>query len=287
MAALGNDCVLVGAPYDDTSATNAGAVYLFHTNGTLLTTFTNPRPANSFFDADLFGSAIAALGDDRVLIGSPNGRAVYLFATNGTFVHTVDGLNFPEDILFGAAVAAFGPDRVLIGAPGYTLDPDFTDYAGAAYLYTTNGALLVTFSNPENQAYDEFGFSVVVFGNVRVLIGSRSLGPGAAYLFSTNGTLLTTFTNPTPASLDYFGHSIAAVGADRVLVGAYQDDTATTNAGAVYLFNTNGTLLLTITNPTPAVGDNFGNRLAMLGNDRVVIGAPGDGRRRTTPPVRV
>ncbi len=81
---------------------------------------------------------------------------------------------------------------------------------------------------------------------------------GAAYLFSTNGTLLTTFTNPTPASADYFGISVAAVGSDRVLIGAYRDDTGATDAGAAYLFSTNGTLLTTFTNPTPASGDYFG-----------------------------
>ena len=36
---------------DDTGATNAGAAYLFSTDGTLLTTFTNPTPA----DNDQFG----------------------------------------------------------------------------------------------------------------------------------------------------------------------------------------------------------------------------------------
>lgn len=117
---------------------------------------------------------------------------------------------------------------------------------------------------------------LAAFGSDRVLVGSRSYKAGLACLFNTNGTLLMTFTNPSPAYADYFGHSVAAVGTDRVLVGAYNDDSATTNAGAVYLFNTNGALLMTITNPTPAVDDNFGNRMAMLGNDRVVICAPGD-----------
>lgn len=45
LAPLGSDRVLIGAPYDDTSAANGGAVYLYHTNGTLLRTITNPAPA--------------------------------------------------------------------------------------------------------------------------------------------------------------------------------------------------------------------------------------------------
>src|SRR6476619_3453993 len=64
--------------------------------------------------------------------------------------------------------------------------------------------------------------------------------------------LLRTFNNPTPALDDNFGSSMAALGNDRVLIGARYDDTTATNAGAVYLFHTNGTLLTTFTNPIPA-----------------------------------
>jgi len=92
MAALGSDRVLVGAPYDDTTATNAGAVYLFHTNGTMLTTFTNPNPASTYYAQYLgqqFGGTIATLGSDRVLISSVRDQKVYLFNTNGTLLMTI------------------------------------------------------------------------------------------------------------------------------------------------------------------------------------------------------
>jgi hypothetical protein len=57
--------LLVGAPYDDTTATNAGIVYLFHTNGTLLTTITKPPAINR-----QFGASITTLGNDRIAVGS-------------------------------------------------------------------------------------------------------------------------------------------------------------------------------------------------------------------------
>jgi len=279
MAALGSDRVLVGARYDDTTATNAGAVYLFDTNATLLTTFTNPSPTSAYylFDAeDQFGCAIATLGSDGVVIGSPLSEKVYLFTTNGALVKTITGPPGLDNWSFGAVVAACGNDKVLIGAPEANWDNNYYDWFGAAYVYSTNGALLATFTNPDPGTVSEFGFSVAAFGSDRVLIGAMGYYHAAVYLFNTSGTLLMTFTNPTPAALDHFGHAIAAAGADRVLVGDYGDDTATTNAGAVYVFNTNGTLLTTITNPTPAVDDNFGARMAALGSDRVVIGASAD-----------
>lgn len=63
---------------------------------------------------------------------------------------------------------------------------------------------------------------------------------GAVYLFSTNRVLLTTITNPTPALEDHFGYAVAAVGNDRIFVGAWGDNTGSNNAGAAYLFTTNG-----------------------------------------------
>ncbi len=137
--------------------------------------------------------------------------------------------------------------------------------------------MLITFTNPTPAASDLFGLSVAALGSDRVLIGAPGDDTGATdagtvYLFATNGTLLTTFTNPTSASAS-FGWSVAAVGADRVLIGAYHNDTGANNAGAAYLFSTNGTLLFTFTNPTPAANDEFAYSVVGLGTDRMVVGA--------------
>src|SRR6185437_12273833 len=179
-----------------------------------------------------------------------------------------------ESDWFGVPVAALGSDRVLIGASHD--DVGATD-TGAAYLFSTNGILLTTFTNPAPAAGDEFGFSVAAVGSDRVLIGADFGGAGdtgVAYLFSTNGALLTTFTNPTPAYTDLSGYPVAAMGSDRVLIGAYQDDTGTQDAGVVHLFDTNGTLLVTFTNPAPALGKYFGISVTAIGSDRVLIGVP-------------
>jgi hypothetical protein len=141
--------------------------------------------------------------------------------------------------------------------------------------------LLTSFTNSRPGTVEYFGRGVAPLGSDRVLIGApgdNSDEPiaGVAYLFSTNGILLATFTNPTPQTDDEFGRSIVALGNDRVLIGAPYDSIVAPNSGIVYLFNTNGTLLNTITNPTPAVDENFGLAIAALGSDRVVVGAPYD-----------
>jgi hypothetical protein len=280
VAAVGTDKVLIGAYFDDTGATDAGAAYLFSINGTLLTTFTNPTPAVS----DFFGCSVAAVGD-KVLIGAYRdgtgatyAGAAYLFSTNGTLLTTFTNPTPATADFFGYAVAAVGADKVLIGA---YLDDTGATVAGAAYLFSTNGTLLTTFTKPTPAASDSFGYAVAAVGTDKVLIGAYldktgATFAGAAYLFSTNGTFLTAFTNPTPAVTDFFGYSVAAVGTDKVLIGAINDDTGATDAGAAYLFSTNGTLLTTFTKPTPAAFDSFGYAVAAVGTDKVLIGAQFD-----------
>jgi hypothetical protein len=160
-------------------------------------------------------------------------------------------------------VAAFASDRVIIGSQ-----------YGPAYLFDTSGTLLMTFTNSVAGS----GYSVAAVGNDQVIVGSPN--HEVAYRFDTNGILLTTFANPTPANNDGFGIRIAVLQNDRIVIGCRYDDIGATNSGAAYVFSTSGTLLNTITNPTPAVGDGFGGRLAALGNDRVIIGAMFDDTQR-------
>lgn len=283
VAAVGNGQVLIGA-YNFTASYQGqlrqiGRAYLLTTNGVLLTTFTNPSPAT--VQAFSFGG-VAALGSDHVLIagvpggniGTPYSGGVFLFRTNGALITTFTNPVPAEANGFGLGTTAFGNDRVLIGAPYANTG---ASAAGVAYLFSANGILLTTFTNPAPLADDNFGTGIAAVGNDRVLISAIDYGGvrggGTAYLFDTNGTLITTFINPNPAVNDYFGWAVSAVGTDRVLIGAYQDNTGAFQAGAAYLFSTNGTLLATITNPTPASQDFFGVSVAAVGNDQVIIGS--------------
>lgn len=271
LVAVGDDRVLISAYNYQVGAAQVGRAYLFRTNGALLTTFTNPAPAS----VQAFGFSVAVVGTDHVLIGSGSGGP-FLFTTNGVLVTTFTKPNSGTFNNFGTSMAAVGSDRVLIGAQD---DNTGASGAGTAYLFRTNGTLLTTFTNPAPVVNDNFGTSLAALGSDRVLISAIDYGNvrngGRAYIFSTNGTLFTTITNPTPG-YTLFGWSVAAVGSSRVLIGAYQDNTGTNQAGAAYLFSTNGTLLTTITNPTPANQDWFAWSVAAMGTDRAIIGAVWD-----------
>jgi len=97
VAAVGNN-VLVGAPNDNTGATDAGAAYLFDgATGALLQTFLNPTPAVE----DCFSNSVAALGNN-VLIAAFGEDT---FATDAGAVYLFEGVPEPATLLllgFGA-----------------------------------------------------------------------------------------------------------------------------------------------------------------------------------------
>lgn len=258
VAAVGSDRILVGAYLDDSGAANAGSAYLFNTNGTLLTTITNPTPASG----EQFGFALAAVGSNRVLIGAhldttgaTGAGSVYLFSTNGTLLTTITNPTPALNDGFGISLATLGNDRLLVGA--YQDDTGAFN-TGAAYLFRTNGTLLATITNPVPLDLDQFGRNVATLGSDRLLISSGS----GTRIMTTNGTLLTTIASG----------KLAAIGSDRVLVGAAADNTFCPSCGAAYLYNTNGTLLVTFTPQFPSA-QAFGNAVAAMGN-YALIGGP-------------
>ena len=248
-------------------------------------TINNPLP-----DADdHFGSSVAGVGNDKLLVGAPDDDAVktnsgsaYLFnATNGQLLLTLNNPTPKKDDHFGDSVAGVGDDKVLVGAP---LDDTGAHNTGSVYLFNaTTGQLLLTINNPFPSGGDSFGGSVAGVGNDKLLVGATEEDTGArntgsAYLFdATTGQLLLTINNPTPEKFDRFGTSVAGVGNDKLLIGAAGDDTGATNAGSVYLFDaTTGQLLLTINNPFPNGFDQFGDSVGVVGNIKLLVGAFSD-----------
>jgi len=232
--------ILIGAPFDDTGAQDAGIAYLFDaTTGSLLQTFTNPTPGN----ADLFGHLVSISGNN-VVIGADGDNtgvhaagSVYLFdATTGTLLRTFVNPNPNQPDRFGTSVNISG-NNILIGAP---FDDTGAQDAGIAYLFdATTGSLLQTFTNPNPGNMDLFGFQGSISGNTVVLSAindnTGAVNAGIAYLFDiATGNLLRIYSNPTPESNDNFG-TIVAMSNNNVLIGAPGDNTGAQNSGSAYL----------------------------------------------------
>jgi len=174
VAASGN-YVAIGARYDDSTAVDGGAVYLFDaSSGQLLQTFLSPTP-----DANgALGRSVAFVGE-RLLVGArfddsvgEDAGAAYVFdAASGDLLHKLTSPAPAPGDEFGYAVAGVGND-LLVGA---RLDDTAAEDAGAAYLFDgLTGALLQTYVSPAPADGDRFGVSLAAIGT-DVLIGVHTV----------------------------------------------------------------------------------------------------------------
>ncbi len=273
--------ILIGTPFDNTGADDAGAVFLFNKNESNISKmFLAQTPASH----DLFGAAVA-VSDQFVLIGAQgtsqgaeHAGAAYLFdRITSKFLHRLQKPTPLAQDNFGLSVAILD-DNILVGAPG---DDTGATNAGAVYVFDgVNGKLLQTIANPEPGVGDMFGWAIAVT-DAAIIAGAPlddtgAEDAGSAYVFNrTTGALIWKLHNPTPEYDDEFGYSTATRG-DDFLVGAPFDDNPASDGGSVYLVDhATGTILHTFTKPLPAENDFFGYALATNGNT-IIIGAPSD-----------
>jgi hypothetical protein len=288
--------VVVGAHRDDTTGTTAGSAYVYDLTSATPTvpmaTLTNPSPA-AF---DFFGNAVAISGT-RVVVGAVlddsgaiNAGSAYVYdlagATPTVPVITLTNPSPATGDQFGASVALSGA-RLVVGAIG---DDTGTTDSGSAYVYDLTSATptvpVATLNNPGPGEADNFGWSVAV-SDTRVVVGAYKDDTGAdnagsAYVYNlasaTPTAPIATLDNPSPAMEDQFGTSVGISGM-RVVVGASMDNTGAAGAGSAYVYNlaspTPAVPSITLTNPSPAAGDQFGTSVAVSGA-RLVVGAMGD-----------
>jgi len=181
---------IVGAPGDDTTGPDSGAVYFFTeqngvwTSGGAMTLFNN--------DTANIGSAVDIDGTVAV-VGAP-GRDSNGFFNSGAAFIVRQGLGWnlsqtlvdPEvvhpDERFGAAVAIDG-DTVVIGAP--QADTASQQNVGTVYIYkriNNTFQYAQRIPAPDFDYSNDFGTSVAISGDVLVIGAVGSTGPKTYYL---------------------------------------------------------------------------------------------------------
>ena len=248
--AINGSTMVVGARFDSTTASQAGAAYVYILSGGVWTQQA-VLLANDGALGDKFGYSVAISGD-TIVVGAynddtafSNGGSAYVFVRSGTtwaFQQKLLPGDGTADDEFGNAVGIQG-DTIAAGA--HFADLPGNSQAGSVYIYRRGGT---------------------TWGQTQKLI------PVAA---------------PTGVILgDHFGDSVAISG--RLAIGASGDDTPFTSAGAVYVFAESGGSFVPqqkLTIPTGANGDNFGFSVALEGNTLVggahqyspIIGQPAFG----------
>lgn len=199
--------------------------------------------------------------------------AAHLFGANDQYITSVVAPRpTTAENRFGAAVALTG-DALAVGVPFWDGEQGEMYNRGIVQLYDAKGAYLHPLEPPTPHELSAFGFSLASAGD-RLLVGAPdddgdNAPGGAAYLFGADFQFLTRFANPTPSLGDSFGQTIA-LSANRVLIGAPYDDAGAQWAGAAYLFDLQGHLLQTFSNPSPSFDDEFGSAVAFVGNNPVI-----------------
>ncbi len=272
VVALSGARAVVGAPGDNTGATDAGSAYVYDLSGETpalpLATLNNPAPATT----DQFGLAVAVSGS-RVAVGAQlddagaaDAGSVYVYDFgNGPGV-LEQSLANPEPAAndrFGGAAALHGSTLVV----GAHLNDSVVADSGAFYSYDLASAtpaspvLARTEAGPSWQ--DQFGQAVAISGT-RMVVGAPNddtdgANAGIVYVYDlASGTPATpTFIlrNPTPLGGEQFGYSLAISGA-RVVVSAYLDNnTPGASGGAAYVYDLSSATptvpIVTLTDPAP------------------------------------
>ncbi len=257
---------------------------------------------------DQFGDAVAVSGDWMIVGASRDDVPVE--TAGSAYVHVFDGLGWTEhskllapqpmpNDLFGWSVdidvdAATGAVTAVVGA--YLRDDGGLENVGAAYVYALVGdtwtfqqALLA----PDRASGDQLGQAVAIDDDWILAGAMRADGAfadaGAAHAWRRIGGSwehVARLEHPDPQAQDRFGASVA-IDADNafgpvVVVGAALDDVdGLANAGSASVLRWSDAdgdgaeaweLEQLLVDPSPGIGDNFGQSVGVAG-EVVVVGA--------------
>ncbi|MEM7392792.1 MAG: hypothetical protein AAF492_10625, partial [Verrucomicrobiota bacterium] len=275
VAALTTNLFVVGEP--GAGPSSAGAIHTVDGSGRVLRTFLNPdAEANAWF-----GARVARVSDSVFAVGATlancggvfNCGKVYLMRTNGTVLASFENPTPSLTESFGFSIITVRPGLLAVSSGDDTLITD----GGAVYLYDTNGTLLATINNPDLVSGGFFGSGLARVNDSRFVAGAAGNGTaGVVHIMSERGREIGRVTNPvsTAGTFSWFGTAVAGYGTDAFLVGAPRNPVGLhVSAGAVYLFDLNGNLLRSISNPDPATDDQFGAAITAFPNGWFAVGA--------------
>ncbi len=236
---LSGSLIVVGAPEDDTGASNAGSAYVYDMNSATpdvpVHTLINPSPSAG----DEFGVSVAISGQNVIVgargdgTGAASTGIAYVFNLGGATptmpVHVLTNPTPTNSEQFGSAVTIDG-NRIVVAAKSASVGA--IARAGSIYEYDLASA--------------------------------------------TPTTPVRTIDHPSPTFNDAFGASLSLAGS-RVVVGVSGNDTGATDAGRVYVFDlasaTPASPLAILNNPTPSQADAFGTAVSIQGS-RITVGIP-------------
>ena len=287
---------IVGSWNEDTTASDAGAAYIFTRSGTSWSQQAKIQHSGATQN-DNFGNAVSITNDGNMAIIGARGRedqvnfissgAAYIFTRSGTSWSQQAELvpsNPTSGDEFGWSVSISKSDgnTAIVGSPG---EDTGMSNAGSAYIYTRSGtswSQQAQIQASDKTSNDNFGRSVSISddGNTAIIGSpyedSGATNTGAAYIFTRSGTTWSQQAKIQASDLPgggQFGTSVDILGdGDTVAVGAQN---ANNGAGYAYIFTRSGSswiqqVKIQASNAGPS--DQFGCSIA-ISESSVVVGA--------------
>lgn len=248
--AINGTTMVIGARYDSTTASQAGAAVVYVLNGT---TWTQQAKllANDGAAGDKFGSSVA-VGDDTIVVGAyhddgsfADTGSAYVFVRTGTTWAQQQKLTAGDGTAADEFGNAVGIQAEVIAVGAHLADLPGNAAAGAVYLFQRSGTAWTP---------------------------TQKLVPIPGLFPVPGGPVQSTSPNFSPILGDHFGESIAMNGG-KMAVGAATSDLPATSAGAVYVFAAGGggnyALQQKLIIPGGTNGDLFGCSVALDGTTLV------------------
>jgi hypothetical protein len=278
--AINQDYVLVGAPLDNTTFNNAGAVLVYRRED-FIHRYTNRITAPEHLAESKFGTSISLTDTNKLFVGAPGVDGVgvvhqfNLVDEQAVFIRDIPARS--QSVAFGTSVLAVG-EHLLIGDPRNTTNG--ID-AGAVHVYkdSETGYQYQSTIYPTTPApADNFGVSLAATEDLsHVFIGAASPDInsstfGKFYVFSqTNGvfeeSLVRDSVHGIPGSR--FARSLSYNDKQKTLyVGCEGDDAMGPGAGSVHVYNCTLDTIINVTHmrtmyaASPQTQGMFGASLA-------------------------
>ena len=280
---LANGNIVINSPFDDTVATNAGAVHLYNP-------FTKTVVASFYGDTgnDKLGdSSITALGNNNFVIASPgddvnsvvDAGSVMLIngATGAQIGSTIAGDN-TSDYFGSKSITALGNNNFVIASPA----DDVNSVSNAGSVMLMNGATGAQIGTTlaGDTASDQLGYNgITALGNNNFVIASYLdnvggvVDAGSVMLINgaTGAQIGSTFAGN--AANDYLGRSsITALTNNNFVIASAYDDAGHTNNGSVMLVSGTSGAQIGSTLAGNTGGDSLGfSAITALTNNNFVI----------------
>ncbi|RJP37233.1 MAG: hypothetical protein C4547_05790 [Phycisphaerales bacterium] len=244
--AVSGDFVLIGESHDRDQGPEAGAAYLYLTEGSTWTEYAKLLPSDGG-EFDWFGFAVDIEGPVAVIGArqdAPNGKE-----SGSAYVYRFDGREWVEEqkLLpsdgaagdrFGNAVVVRG-DTIVVGAPGRS---ENGGASGAAYVFEFDGQRWT--QTQKLLAFDGgrrhwFGVTTELQGDTLLVGAFLENVAGGVYLFKHDGQRWVQTGKLVSTDIsdgDQLGFGLALAG-DHALLGAHADDDAGAESGAAYVFD--------------------------------------------------